>query len=336
MNKNQNFIAGITMGCPAGIGPQIILKGFKKKLLKYENTVVFGDLDILEFYNKKFGYKLSFNIFQDVHDNLRNILSDKKINIIDFTNCDLKKLEFGSSSARAGKASLDYIVCAVDCAKKKIIDAVVTCPINKDAIHKAGADYPGHTELLADLTGCDNFGMMLAGKYLRVLLVTTHIGIKEIPFKLSERKVVDTIILAHNSLKNDFGIVKPRIAVLSLNPHCGENGLFGDEEKKIIEPAVKKAAAKRINVSGPFSPDTLFPKVENNFDCVVCMYHDQGLIPLKMLAFGAGVNITLGLPIVRTSVDHGTAYDIVKKNTADCGSLVEAVKTALKISKNRK
>jgi len=178
--------------------------------------------------------------------------------------------------------------------------------------------------------------MMLEGKYLKVLLVTKHIAVKDISKKLSTKKIFDIIKLAHTSLINDFGIKKPRIAVTSLNPHAGEHGLFGNEEQTKIIPAIKKAEKSGINVCGPFAADTLFPKVKNNFDCVVCMYHDQGLIPLKFLAFGCGVNITVGLPIIRTSVDHGTAYDIVGKNLANPGSLIHAYKRSKNILKLKK
>ncbi len=321
--KNTNPVIGITMGCPAGIGPEIILKAYLQAGSLFNNIVIFGDGGVLKYYAKKYRFSISFHYIENIKDIK---IVKNALNIIDFKNFIIKKNIFGEPSEYAGKASLDYIAAAVDAAIKKDIDAIVTCPINKDAIHRAGSNFPGHTELLGYLTGCNKFGMMLAGKYLRVILVTTHTGLKNISGLISSSKIYNTIKIANEGLKKDFGFKNPRIAVLALNPHAGENGLFGDEEKKFIMPAIKKAKAENINAAGPFSADTLFPKVENNFDCVVCMYHDQGLIPLKLLAFGSGVNITLGLPIIRTSVDHGTAYDITGQNKADCGSFIEAVK----------
>ncbi|MBP7653013.1 4-hydroxythreonine-4-phosphate dehydrogenase PdxA [Candidatus Dependentiae bacterium] len=323
---NPKKIICITMGCPSGVGPEIIVKAAAEKKIKFSETIIFGDFKLLYYYIKLYNLNLKINIIQNFDK--KTILSDSQLNLLDFNNCCMSKIKFGEVSAESGKASLDYIVSAVDNALKKNVSAIVTCPINKDALHKAGSLFPGHTELLGHLTGSKNFGMMLVGKYLRVLLVTTHIGIKKVPEKISVDSVFKTIMLADTSLKSDFAVKKPKIAVLSLNPHCGENGLFGQEEIKYIKPAVDLAKKKHVSAEGPFSPDTLFPKVKNNFDCVVCMYHDQGLIPLKLISFGTGVNITIGLPITRTSVDHGTAYDIVGKNKAHYTSLTEAVRHA--------
>jgi len=329
MNKN---IIGITMGCAGGIGPEIIVKAYISNKLNFKKTLILGDASIIEYYLKKSKSNIKLNILQNFTKETK--LENNQINILDFNNCNIKKIKFGKVDKYSGKASIDYIVKGVDLCQQKILSAIVTCPINKDSVNKAGSMFPGHTELLGYLTETKNYGMLLIGKYLRVLLVTKHIGISNVSKTLNKKKVIDIIKLADISLKKDFNIKKPKIAVLSLNPHNGENGLFGNEEKNIIIPAIN-SVKKNINVEGPFSADTLFPKVKNNYDCVVCMYHDQGLIPLKLLSFGKGVNITLGLPIVRTSVDHGTAFDIVNKNLANEGSLIEAIKQAKNIIKNR-
>ncbi|HPP87341.1 MAG TPA: 4-hydroxythreonine-4-phosphate dehydrogenase PdxA, partial [bacterium] len=271
----------ITMGCPAGIGPEIILKAAAAAKIIFNETIIFGDTTVLEFYNKKYKLNLAFNLLDTPTSN--NLAADK-LNIFDFQNCPIDKLQIAKVSKLAGKAAIDYIAAAVDYALNKKFNAIVTAPINKDSINQAGCNFPGHTELLAYLTNTKNIGMMLVGDYLRVLLVTTHTAISNVPKLINTAKILEIIKLADNSLKNDFAIKSPKIAVLSLNPHNGENGLFGDEEIKIIAPAIAQAQKLKINVNGPFAPDTLFPKVKNNFDCVICMYHDQGLIPLKLIS----------------------------------------------------
>ena len=209
------------------------------------------------------------------------------------------------------------------------MDAIVTAPINKEAINLAGFDYSGHTELLAELTNTKNFAMMLVGGVLRIVLVTTHIALKDVSKNLSAKKIYSKIKIAYHSLQNLWKIAKPKIAVCALNPHCGEGGLFGNEEETIITPAVNNAKKLGINAVGPLAADTLFVRAKDGeYDAVVCMYHDQGLIPLKMHSFGKGVNITLGLPIIRTSVDHGTAFNIAGKGIADEGSMIEAIRVA--------
>ncbi len=235
----------------------------------------------------------------------------------------------------AARAAVDYIKKAVSLAREGEIDAIVTAPINKEGLNKAGFKFSGHTELLAHLTKTENYAMMLVGGPLRVVLVTTHLPLSKVSLSLSRKKIYQTIRLTWNNMKY-FGVKKPRIGVAGLNPHAGEEGLFGKEEKKFIIPAVKKAKKKGIRVEGPISPDTIFHRaLKGEFDCVVCMYHDQGLIPLKMFAFDRGVNVTLGLPIIRTSVDHGTAYEIAGRGMANPQSLIEAIKLATRLTKSR-
>ncbi len=258
------------------------------------------------------------------------------IDLIDLKNIRLGSLKIGKVNKMAAKAAVDYIKKAVSLAKEGEIDAITTAPVNKKGLQRAGFRFLGHTELLTHLTKTKNYAMMLMGGPLKVVLVTTHLPLSKVSSSLSKEKIYQTIRLAWDNMKY-FGIRKPRIGVAGLNPHAGEEGLFGKEEKKFIIPAVKKAKKKGIKAEGPISPDTVFQRtLKGEFDCVVCMYHDQGLIPLKMLAFDKGVNITLGLPIIRTSVDHGTAYEIVGKGIANPTSLIEAIKLAVKLAKAKK
>jgi 4-hydroxythreonine-4-phosphate dehydrogenase len=207
--------------------------------------------------------------------------------------------------------------------------AMVTAPINKAAIRAAGIKFPGHTELLADHCGVNRVVMMLAGERLKVCLVTTHIPFDLVSQQLNKDAILETIRITDTALRCDFGLKQPRLAVLALNPHAGESGLFGDEESLLIAPAITAAIAEGIDASGPHSADTLFHfAVQGDYDAVICMYHDQGLIPLKLLHFDDGVNVTLGLPIIRTSVDHGTAYDIAGTGRASCASLIAALQMA--------
>ena len=324
--KNLPVIA-ITMGDPAGIGTEIILKALEKReIFKYCIPIIVGDKDFFKKTAKTL--KFQFHI--------------SKSNIIDLKNIP-KNFTIGRPSRVSGKAAVEYIKSAVSLAKIKKVNAIVTAPISKEAIHMAGYKYPGHTEMLAEFTDTRDYAMMLESPPppfekgrkggLRVVLVTTHTAIKNVNRLISRKKILNTIRLTNSSLKS-WGFLNPRIGVSALNPHGGEGGIFGDEEIKIIIPAINDANSEGINVNGPFPADTLFtPSKRSKFDAIVVMYHDQGLIPIKMAAFGKAVNITLGLPFIRTSVDHGTAYDIVGKNLADPSSLIKAVKLAAKLTK---
>jgi 4-hydroxythreonine-4-phosphate dehydrogenase len=229
-----------------------------------------------------------------------------------------------------------YILKAVDLAMEGTISAMVTGPINKELMNRSGYQFEGHTQLISARTKTEDYVMMLAGDRLRVTLVTIHCALKDVPAALNEEKILKTISITSNSLKYDFGLKDPRIAVAALNPHAGESGMFGREDNEILRPAIERAAANGINVKGPFPADTLYPKAASgHFDVVVNMYHDQGLIPLKLLHFSDSVNVTLGLPIIRTSVDHGTAYDIAGKGEAVPSSLKAAIRMAVTMAKNR-
>jgi 4-hydroxythreonine-4-phosphate dehydrogenase len=234
-------------------------------------------------------------------------------------------------TAEGGRACVSYIKRAVELVISKQVDAIVTAPISKEALKMAGLKWPGHTEMLADLTRTKDYAMMLIGEHLRVILVTIHTALKNVPDLITKQKILKTIRLAKKAC-NMLGIKNPIIAVAGLNPHAGEAGIFGDEEIKKIIPAVKEAVKEGIPVSGPYPPDTVFHKAyKGNIDIVVCMYHDQGLIPLKMIAFDKGVNVTVGLPFIRTSPDHGTAYDIAWKGIANPSSMIEAIKLAARL-----
>jgi 4-hydroxythreonine-4-phosphate dehydrogenase len=249
---------------------------------------------------------------------------------------DLTQQRYGHPKSSSGRAMAEYISWACDACIDGHAAGMVTAPINKQALQAAGADFPGHTELLADRCQVDQVVMMLAGERLRVCLVTTHCALREVPQRLTAQRILTTLRIASTSLQKQFGIKKPRLAVLALNPHAGEGGLFGDEEMRLIVPAIAAARAEGIVASGPHSADTLFWfAVQGQYDAVICMYHDQGLIPLKLLHFDDGVNVTLGLPIVRTSVDHGTAYDLAGTGKASPVSLIAAVKMAAEMAEKQ-
>ncbi len=311
---------GMTLGCPAGIGPEIIIKFFINNLnsLISDDIIIYGDRDVIM---QRF--------------KLLNIpYIDMPIKHISSLNG--AAFEIGSPSPAVGMASYSYIEEAVSDALKGEIDAIVTCPISKDALNQANINYPGHTEILADKTGTKDYLMMLMGRRLKVCLVTIHCSLRQAPLLLSKERVIKTITILNNALIQDFGLDIPKIAVAGLNPHAGESGLFGDEENIIIVPAIEQCKKEKIRCSGPYPPDTVFYRAyKGEFDACVAMYHDQGLIPFKLIHFEDGVNVTLNLPIVRTSVDHGTAYDIAHKGIASSKSLEMAVEAARDIVMNR-
>ena len=335
INSKPLPIIGITMGDPAGIGPELIIKALSSKgIFNICRPVVFGDQAILKREIKDI--RTSFEVLSRESINAA-YFSPETISIVPVSSLDPYRTIYGKPDKETGSAMAEYIKKAVYCAMANEIDALVTAPISKKLLQDSGHDFPGHTEMLAHLTGTEEVVMMLAGSTLRVVLVTIHCPLDEVSSKLNPEKILKTITITNQNLKDYFKIKKPRIAVASLNPHAGENGLFGSEEKEIIIPAINRAKDMDIYASGPYPSDTLFHSAsKGNFDAVICMYHDQGLIPLKLLHFEDGVNITLGLPIIRTSVDHGTAYDIAGKGIADPSSLISAVKTAVEMSSNQK
>jgi len=322
-------IVGITMGDPVGIGPEIVFLALgSPSLYNVCRPLVLGDLQILQTAKKTTGSTVRL---ESVDDPDSGGYANGCIDVLNLSNLDPDKIAWGKPTVLSGRAMVDYITAGIDMATCGQIAAVVTCPINKKAMQKAGFSYHGHTELLAERTQSHDFAMMLAGSKLRVVLVTIHTALKNVPAILSGEIILQKIRLTGRSLYTRFGIEHPRIAVAALNPHAGEEGLFGDEEETIIRPAIELARTEGFDVSGPFPPDTIFYQtIKGHYDAVVCMYHDQGLIPFKMIHFTDGVNTTLGLPIIRTSVDHGTAYEIAGSGKADPGSLIAAIDMAAK------
>tara|TARA_B100000315_G_scaffold43532_1_gene38477 strand:- start:7312 stop:8418 length:1107 start_codon:yes stop_codon:yes gene_type:complete len=363
MRINDNVLIALTMGDPSGIGPEIILKGFLKFKERPWQVVVIGDYSFLQKKRKEFNVPINLNPVDDISE---ADFSPEKLNILNMKNLPpdipkggkkpqpnratalnskqnvVKKTKFhgcvvqGVANKESGKASYEYIEKAVELALADKVSAIVTAPINKKAISLAGLSYAGHTEMLAELTDTKDVAMMLIGGKIRVVLVTTHVAICKVNEFIKKDRIFKTISLANRSLRL-FGINTPRIAVTGLNPHAGDSGIFGNEEINEILPAIQKAKEHGIDVTGPHPADSLFVKAKKGeFDAVVVMYHDQGLIPVKMEGFGKGVNVTLGLPIIRTSVDHGTAFDIAGKGITETGSLIAALEVAVTLSKNKK
>lgn len=313
--KNFKKIA-ITLGDPAGIGPEVVLKAIlNEDVLRICNPVIVGDRTVVD----------------EAIEKLNLAVKLKDIEIIDAGEIKNRDFEKNKPTAAGGKASVSYIKKAVELALNKEVDAIVTAPISKESLKMAGFKWPGHTEMLAELTNTKDFAMMFYSEKLKLILVTIHTSLRNVPDLIKKEKVLQTIILAKKAC-DMIRIDNPKIAVAGLNPHAGEAGIFGDEEIKEISPAVNEAQNTGIPVSGPYPADALFHRAYNGeFDIIVCMYHDQGLIPLKMIAFHKGVNVTIGLPIVRTSPDHGTAYDIAWKGIANPSSMIEAIKLAAMI-----
>ncbi len=322
----------ITMGDPTGIGPEIIIQaatqgGFDDLSRPF---VIAGDLAILQRAAAVCGTPLRLQ--QGSLSPLATgslLLAERALPVRALSELNPEQQHYGKPDAASGQAMADYISWACDACITGEAAGMVTAPINKLALKIAGADFPGHTEMLARRCQADDVVMMLAGERLRVCLVTAHCALSEVPQKLSVEKILTTLRISAESLRRHFGLARPRLAVLALNPHAGEGGMFGSEETAFILPAIEAARAAGLDASGPHSADTLFHfAVQGQYDAVICMYHDQGLIPLKLLHFEDGVNVTLGLPIVRTSVDHGTAYDLAGTGQASPASLIAAVKMA--------
>jgi 4-hydroxythreonine-4-phosphate dehydrogenase len=333
MLKTKKPILGITMGDPAGIGPEVIAKALAQRSIRARcRPIVIGSRPVMEATVRSLGVQLQT---VTVHDHAQT-WTGSEVPVLDPLDRPLGRFRVGSVSEKTGAASVVFIETAARLAQAGCIDAVVTGPINKEAINLAGCPYPGHTELLAALTNAKESGMMILGGPLKIMFTTTHVAIRDLSDMLTTGRVLRAIRLANRGLWEYFGVKKPRIGVAALNPHAGESGLFGDEERNIIGPASRQARRAGIQASDPLPADTLFSKAaRGEYDGVVAMYHDQGLIPLKLVAFGRCVNLTVGLPILRTSVDHGTAYDIVGKGAADPGSLIEAITLAANLARRK-
>lgn len=313
----------ITMGDPAGIGPEIIVKLFAEGKAA-SDAIVIGDLKVLERVAGEIAPGLPVI---GVAGPGVNSAGEPALPVLQVGEL-ADDIETGRVDARCGAASFDYVRTAIELALEQKVSGIVTAPIHKEALSLAGVPYPGHTEMLADLTGTDDFAMMLANDSLKVILTTIHVALRDVPALITIERVRRTVRLACRACQQ-LGIVSPKVAVAGLNPHAGEHGLFGDEDDRVLRPVVEEFRNDGHDVSGPWPGDTVFMRARRGeFDIVVAQYHDQGLIPVKLLGIDDGVNVTVGLPFIRTSVDHGTAFDIAGKGIADHASLVAAFEFA--------
>lgn len=335
---------GITMGDPSGIGPEIAVKALSHAdIFRRCRPIVIGDTAILQ---RAAGFVRSAATIRPISQISDSLSQPGTIDVLDLHDAPPVEALPGNICAVSGRAAFDAIKTAVDLATARQLDAIVTGPIHKEALHLAGHRFAGHTEILAHLTGSKNVSMMLAEGNLRVVHVSTHVSLRHACDLVKRPRVLAVIRLAHQACRQ-LGIDQPKIGVAGLNPHAGESGLFGDEEKQEIQPAIRDAAAEGIDATGPFPPDTFFPRaMASTFDCCVAMYHDQGHVPVKLAGFRfdsqtggwssvRGVNITLGLPIIRTSVDHGTAFDQAGAGTASENSLIDAIDYAIRLAQAR-
>ena len=324
---------GVTMGDPAGIGPEIVIKALARdEVRSLCAPLVFGDLACLRDAAGRLGLPggavgVSLAVGSD--------RAAPSIVVRQATDADLGGVRPGEVSPEAGKAAAQCVIAAAMAALAGEIDAIVTAPLNKKSIALGGFPYPGHTELLAEVAKTTRYGMLLLTGSLRVVHVSTHVSLREAIDRVRTGRIYDCILLGHRACL-DLGIEAPRIAVAGLNPHAGEHGLFGVEEAEEITPAIELARSEGIDATGPYPPDTVFARASNgDFDLVVAMYHDQGHIPVKLHGFDTGVNVTIGLPLIRVSVDHGTAFDIAGQGIAREQSMVEAIRVAVRMVEAR-
>jgi len=333
-------ILGVTMGDPAGVGPEIIARAAAAPAVRRDSRpVVIGAAATMQAALELIGSPLALHAVARV-DDCR--WADGTLEVLDLANVDMRTLARAAVSGAAGKAAYQYIERAVELAQTAEIHGIVTAPINKEALAAAGMEHSGHTEILARLSGTRDFAMLLLGHDLRVIHVTTHVALRQVPDLVTKERVLKTLRLAQKTMVG-LGRHDARIAVAGLNPHAGEDGLFGDEEKLSILPAIEAARAEGMTVLGPLPADTLFSRARGGeFDIVVAMYHDQGHIPVKTLGFNydeqtkrwtglSGVNVTVGLPFLRVSVDHGTAFDRAWKGIANPESMIEAIDVAVRM-----
>jgi 4-hydroxythreonine-4-phosphate dehydrogenase len=328
-------IIGLTIGDPAGIGPEIVIKALSKSEI-YESCkpIVIGDLNLLKTISKKLNKKIKFKVLVRPSDSKGKA---DTIEVIDLKNIDLKNLRIGEISKEAGKAALEYIEKAVLYAVGKEIDAIVTAPINKESIHLAGSTFIGHTELITALSGSKEEPLtMFWVRGVRIFFLTRHLPLRKAIEAVKKEKIVETTVTVNNLLCM-IGFEKPKIVIAALNPHASDGGLIGDEEEKEIIPAIRDLQAKGINVEGPAPADSVFHQaLTGKYDAVLSLYHDQGHIASKTVDFYGTVSATLGLPFIRTSVDHGTAFDIAGKGIAESKSLEEAIRAAVDLVSHMK
>ncbi|MBF0238969.1 MAG: 4-hydroxythreonine-4-phosphate dehydrogenase PdxA [SAR324 cluster bacterium] len=326
--KHSSFrTLGLTMGDPNGIGPEIMLKALSALWpLKHWSPVIFGDRDVLARVCQKLNLSLNFVDHQEYQP------EDQRIPVVDLSVAENRQWQPGLMCAWGGESSYRFLMHAIQWCQDRKIDAIVTAPLCKEALHAAGHHFPGHTEMLSYYTNKATPIMMLAVDQFRAIHVTTHAPLKDAIASLTPDLIVETIRIGHDALVR-MGITQPRFGIPGLNPHAGENGLFGTEEQKIIIPAIEQARKLGMHCVGPISPDTIFLRHrDGEFDAVIALYHDQAHIPLKLWGMDRGVNVTLGLPVIRTSVDHGTAFDKAPLFQADCGSMISAIELALRLT----
>lgn len=315
-----------------GIGLECLIKVFEdERMFKFFTPIVYASRQIVNFHRNTLKHSsISINEIREI-DHAR----EGKLNVVNFSKENVK-LNFGQPDKSIASYVLESLKLSVDAVLNKKADAIITLPINKEVLHSDQFNYSGHTEYLRDRSGVEESLMFLVTEQLKVGLVTNHLSIGQVAGSITEDAIIKKAKIMHHSLKKDFGMVEPKIALLGLNPHAGDNGLIGKEEIEVIDQAIQKLNKNGVRAFGPYSADGFFGmKQYAKFDAVLAMYHDQGLIPFKMLAFEDGVNFTAGLPIVRTSPDHGTAYDIAGKDKADPTSLRNSIFTALQICRNR-
>jgi 4-hydroxythreonine-4-phosphate dehydrogenase len=318
----------ISMGDFNGVGPEVILKHLSKIDLSSSTPLLIGSETVFQFYEKSLNIRVARHRISETSE-----IEEGSVNILSISDIDESDIQPSKISKSAGLAAMKAVEYGINSCLAGQADALVTAPISKEAIHKAGYIYPGHTEFLAEKTGTELVTMILATDQLRVGLQTGHIPMKEVPGSINSNDIVYKIESLDKSLRENFGIDHPKIAVLGLNPHAGDGGVLGTEETEFIQPAVNEVHKKGIHAEGPFPADGFFgSRKHTQYDAILAMYHDQGLIPFKALSFGKGVNFTAGLPIIRTSPDHGTAFDIAGQNKANPDSFTSAYNLAVKMS----
>ncbi|MFK7750899.1 MAG: 4-hydroxythreonine-4-phosphate dehydrogenase PdxA [Kordia sp.] len=330
MKKEEKIKVGISVGDLNGIGTEVILKTFKdNRMLELCTPVIFGSTKILSFQKKHFNVNVNFHGINSAEK-----AQHGKINVVNISK-DPINIEYGISSEEVGKFAIKSFIEATKALKEGMIDVLVTAPINKHNVQSEDFKFPGHTDYLGETLEGDSL-MLMVNDTLRVGLLTDHVAVKDVSAAITPELIEKKVDIIYNTLKQDFGVSKPKIAVLGINPHVGDNGVIGVEDDEVLKPTLEKIKNKGKLVFGPYAADSFFASSNyKNFDAILAAYHDQGLIPFKTLSFGQGVNFTAGLNKVRTSPDHGTAYEIAGKNKADHNSFKEAVFTGIQIFRNR-
>jgi 4-hydroxythreonine-4-phosphate dehydrogenase len=332
-------VIGISMGDPTGIGPEIIIKSLlDKSIRKIVFPVVFGDKGVLAKVAEDIGItNVRFRELSSV-DMVRSMeIGEREILVRSISNLKMTRLRYGRPDRNCGRAMVNYVKEAVSATMAGYIDAIVTAPINKEIINEAGFRYGGHTDMIAEFTGSREFTMMFVSKHFKVSLVTIHVPLKDVAMKITPQRIYKVGLLTWKFLRQYFGLKNPKLGVCGLNPHAGEGGFFGDEEKDLIYPGIVSLRSKGIDTEGPLSPDSAFWRAYNKeFDAVIAMYHDQGLIPVKLVDFDNAVNVTVGIPIIRTSPGHGTAYNIAGQGKANPEPMKAAIRLAAEMFMTKK